>query len=160
MFRKLTLAAPLLAALGAAVVLAPASAGAAETACKPGKTTVNGKAAVRFCGPAKASATVGAKRFTFSGGVCSTSGLYFTINIGTIVTNTVAGAKPGPTSYFGATVTPPDSGVHLKQALSWTSGGKAYSALGNRVTLQTGLRRGSFSGTSLTGQKIRGTFTC
>lgn len=160
MNRTLSFAAPLLLALGTAALIAPSSAGAAAAACTPGKTTVGGKPAMRFCGTAKASAKVGARTFRFAGGACATSGPYFTINIGTLLTNSVAGARPGPTTYFGATVTPPSTGIHLKQALGWTTGGKRYSVLKNRITVKPGLRSGTFSGSSLSGQKVTGSFSC
>jgi hypothetical protein len=157
--RTFTAVAPLLVALGAAALVAPPAASAARAACVPGKTTVAGKAAVRFCGPAKAVAMVGAKRFTFAGGRCQTLSPYFTVNIGVHLINKVVTAKPGPSSYFGATITPSDAGVHLKQALLWTSGGKDYEVLANRITLNPGRKSGYFSGTS-NGKKVKGTFIC
>jgi hypothetical protein len=159
--RTLLFAAPLLVtALSAAALVAPATSGAAAAACVPGKTTVGGKSALRFCGTAKASAKLGAKTFRFAGGTCATSGPYFTINIGTLITNTVAGAKPGPATYFGVTLTPPSKGTHVKQALSWTSGGKSYPVLQNQITLKAGLKSGTFTGKSLAGAKVTGSFSC
>ena len=159
MNRKLAAAAPLLLALTAAALIIPTGSSASSAACVPGKTKVGGKAAMRYCGPAKAKATVGTQSFAFSGGQCSVNGLYFTVNIGVHLINKVVTAKPGPSSYFGATITPSDAGVHLKQALLWTSGGKDYEVLANRITLNPGLKSGSFSGTS-NGKKAKGTFTC
>jgi hypothetical protein len=158
--RKLSSVAPLLVALAAAALVAPTAASAARSACVPGKTTVAGLSAMRFCGPAKAVAMVGAKRFTFAGGRCQKLSPYFTVNIGTLVVHPTATSKPGPTAYFGITMTPAVTGVHLTQALSWTFGGKAYSVVANRITVDKGFRGGSFTGKSLTGQKITGTFTC
>jgi hypothetical protein len=158
--RSLTIAAPLLLALTAAALVVPTTSSAASTACVPGKTTVAGKSAMRFCGPAKAAATVGTKKFTFSGGQCAVAGTYFTVNIGTIVIHKTANSKPGPSSYFGVTVTPSNPGVHLRQVLSWNSGGKGYSVLSSHIKLADGLKSGSFTGTSLNGQKVKGTFTC
>jgi hypothetical protein len=158
--RTLPLVTALLLALGTAALVAPVGAGAAATACVPGKTTVAGKSALRFCGTAKATAKVGTRTFRFSGGTCATSGAYFTVNIGTLLIHRVAGAKPGPSAYFGVTITPPTTGTHLKQSLTWTSGGKAYSVLGNQVTLAAGRTHGRFSGRSLGGQKVTGTFSC
>ena len=109
---------------------------------------------------AKAKATVGARSFAFSGGQCTVSGPYFTVNIGVHLINKVVTAKPGPSSYFGVTITPSDAGVHLKQALLWTSGGKDYEVLANRITLNPGRKSGYFSGKSLNGQKVKGTFIC
>jgi hypothetical protein len=158
--RKLTTAAPLVLALLAAALVAPSTSGAAGTACVPGKTKVAGKDAMRFCGPAKASATVGKKTFSFSGGVCQVAGHYFTINIGTLVLHKVAAAKPGPATYFGVTVAGSDPGVHLKQVLAWNTGGTGYSVLNNSITLKKGLKSGTFSGHSINGQKVKGTFSC
>ncbi len=159
MNRKLATAAPLLLVLTAAALVGPTASGASSAACVPGKTTVAGKPAMRYCGTARAKAMVGTRSFTFSGGACTISGPYFTVNIGVHLINKVVTAKPGPGSYFGATVTPSDAGVHLSQALVWTSGGKDYSVLGNRITLNPGRTSGSFSGRS-NGQKVKGTFTC
>ena len=94
----------------------------------PGKTTVAGKPATRFCGPAHATAKVGAKKFVFTGGVCQTSGIYFTVNIGTVVNNKLATAKPGPLPYFDISLTPASTGTHLTQGLTWIVGGKRYCA--------------------------------
>lgn len=160
MTRTLTTAFPLLLALSAAALIAPAASGASGTTCVAGTTTIAGKKAVRFCGPAKASAKVGAKTFTFSGGACQVSGVYFTLNIGAITVHRTANSKPGPSPYFGVTITPSDAGVHLGQVLTWTSGGKGYSVLGSRITLKSGLKSGRFTGRSLDGKKVMGTFTC
>jgi hypothetical protein len=159
MNRRTTIA-PLLIAAFAAVLVAPSASSAAGTACVPGKTTVGGKAATRFCGPAKAVANVGAKKFVFSGGVCEKSAAYFTVNIGTIMNSKVANAKPGPLPYFGIALTPVGTGVHLRQALTWIAGGKRYSVLGNQITLKKDLMSGTFKGRALGGQKVTGTFTC
>jgi hypothetical protein len=158
--RTRSLVIPLLLALAVAALVAPAGSAAAGSACVPGKTTVAGKAAVRFCGTAKATATVGTQTFRFAGGTCALSGSYFTVNIGTLLVHRVAGAKPGPSSYFGLTLTPPTTGTHLKQTLVWTTGGKAYSVLGNQVTLKVGRKGGTFIGKSLNGKKVTGTFSC
>jgi hypothetical protein len=158
--RSLTTTVALLLALAAAALAVPTTSSAARAACVPGTTTVAGKKAMRFCGPAKATATVGTKRFAFSGGECSVAGTYFTVNIGTILIHRTAHGKPGPSPYFGVTVTPSGPGLHLGQVLSWASGGKGYSLLGTRITLASGLKSGSFTGRSLDGKKARGTFTC
>jgi hypothetical protein len=160
MNRKLATAAPLLLALTAAALLAPTGSSASSSACVPGKTTVLGKPAMRYCGTAKAKATVGTTSFIFSGGQCSVNPVYFTVNIGVHLINKVANTKPGPVRYFGVTVTPANEGVHLKQALVWSSAGKDYEVLGNRITLNPGLKSGSFTGKALNGQKVKGTFTC
>jgi hypothetical protein len=160
MHRKLVTAVPFLIALTTAALIAPAGSSASAAACVPGKTKVAGKDAIRYCGPARAKATVGKKSFSFSGGQCQVSGPFFVVNIGIHLSNKVVTAKPGTSSYFGATITPGDQGVHLEQALGWTSGGKEYDVVANRITLNKGLKSGYFSGKSVNGQKIKGTFIC
>jgi hypothetical protein len=157
---KRTAIAPLLLALAAAALVAPSTSSAAGAACVPGKTTVAGKSATRFCGPAKATAKVGAKTFVFSGGVCQVSGVYFSVNIGTVVNNKLATAKPGPLPYFNIALTPASTGVHLTQGLTWIVGGKRYAPLANKITINEGLKSGSFSGKAIGGAKVKGTFTC
>jgi hypothetical protein len=158
--KRRTAAAPLLLALVAGALVAPAGS-SASSACSPGITKVDGKKAQAFCGPAKAVAMVGTKRFAFSGGVCQKSGVVFSVNIGTIVINSVANAKPGSTPYFGLAVVPPTSGVHVGQTLSWISGGKRYAVVSDRIKLKSGLKSGTFTGTALPGGgKVTGTFSC
>jgi hypothetical protein len=158
--KRRTAAAPLLLALVAGALVAPAGS-SASSACTPGMSKVGGKPARTFCGTAKVVAKIGTKTFSFTGGECTKTATYFTLNIGTIVINPVANAKPGKLPYFGMTVTPGDSGVHLSQALSWVSSGKRYSVYANSVTLKTGLKKGSFNGHALPGGgKVTGTFTC
>jgi hypothetical protein len=161
--RTARLLAPLVLALATAALAAPSSSSAASTtsaACVPGKTTVGGKQATRFCGPAKATAKVGSKTFHFSGGVCQVAGLYFQVNIGTVVNNKLANAKPGPLPYFNIALTPATTGVHLTQGLTWIFGGKRYSPISNKITIDQGLKSGSFTGKSIGGAKVKGTFTC
>jgi hypothetical protein len=155
-----TLVAPLALALAAGALVAPATSGAAS-GCATGLTTIGGKKAHRFCGPAKATATVGAKTFRFTGGDCAATSLAFSVNIGTVVTDPVANAKPAKVPYFGLTVAPGVSGVHIGQAITWVSGGKRYSVFNNTATLAKGFKTGSFKGTLYPGgSKVSGTFSC
>ena len=158
--RKSTVVAPLLLAFAAAALVAPSASSAGATECVPGKTTVAGKPATRFCGPAHATAKVGAKKFVFTGGVCQTSGIYFTVNIGTVVNNKLATAKPGPLPYFNISLTPASTGTHLTQGLTWIVGGKRYAPIGNKITINQGFKSGYFSGRAVGGAKITGTFIC
>jgi hypothetical protein len=158
--RKSTVVAPLLLAFAAAAFVAPSTSSAAAAACVPGQTTVAGKPATRFCGPAHATAKVGGKKFVFTGGVCQKSGIYFTVNIGTVVNNKLATAKPGPLPYFNISLTPASTGVHLTQGLTWIVGGKRYAPIGNKITINQGLKSGYFSGRAVGGAKITGTFIC
>ena len=158
--RKSTVVAPLLLAFAAAALVAPSASSAGAAECVPGKTTVGGKPATRFCGPAHATAKVGAKKFIFTGGVCQTSGIYFTVNIGTVVNNKLATAKPGPLPYFNISLTPASTGTHLTQGLTWIVGGKRYAPIGNKITINQGFKSGYFSGRAVGGAKITGTFIC
>ena len=158
--RKSAVVAPLLLAFATAALVAPSTSSAAAAACVPGKTTVAGKPATRFCGPAHATAKVGGKKFVFTGGVCQTSGPYFTVNIGTVVNNKLPTAKPGPLPYFNISLTPASTGVHLTQGLTWIFGGKRYAPIGNKITINQGLKSGYFSGRAAGGAKMTGTFIC
>jgi hypothetical protein len=158
--KRRTAAAPLLLALVAGALVAPAGS-SASSSCTPGVTKIGGKPAHAFCGPAKAVAMVGTKKYSFTGGVCQRAGVVFSVNIGTVLVNPVANAKPGTVPYFGLTVVPAQTGVHIGQTLGWITGGKRFSVLGNRIKLTKGLKGGSFSGKSLPGgAKVTGTFTC
>jgi hypothetical protein len=155
-----TLVAPLALAFAAAALAAPASSGAAS-GCTAGLTTIGGKKAHRFCGPATATATVGGKTLRFTGGSCLRSPLAFSVNIGTVLVGAVANPKPANVPSFGLTISPGDSGVHLGQAIGWVSGGKRYSVTNNQATLSSGRAKGSFKGTLYPGGgKVSGTFSC
>jgi hypothetical protein len=64
-------------------VAAAAGAPSSTAGCTPGPTTIGGKNAMVFCGPAKASVTVAGKTYKLSGGTCTRTSKYFYVNIGT-----------------------------------------------------------------------------
>ncbi len=110
-----------------------------------------------FCGPATATARVGSKTFRFSGGQCTVSQGYFTVNIGAI---TLGSEKP-KYAYLGIDVKPPKAGTHASQIVSWQAPGKRYSLLPAKVTVASGLRSGTFSGPVLGGSgSATGSFHC
>jgi hypothetical protein len=155
-----TLAAPFALALVTAALVAPASSGAAS-GCTAGVTTVAGKKVNRFCGPAKATATAGGKTFSFAGGSCAKNSIAFTINIGSIAVSRLPNAKPATVPYFGLTIAPGDTGVHLGQAITWIEGGKKYAVFNNTATLGSNGKKGSFKGTLYPGGgAVKGTFSC
>src|SRR5579884_1768762 len=95
---------PTLVALAAAVAALAASAGHAATeraACTPGTRTVGGVQERVFCGPAKATVTVGGKTLRFAGGSCERTPAYVSVNIGTVVLGPTGRPKP---DYFGLDV--------------------------------------------------------
>jgi hypothetical protein len=157
-----------LALSGAAVAAAPA----ARSGCTPTQFNSNGSSGVVFCGPAKATAKVGGRTYTFSNGACIRTPKYVNVNIGTEVLSgpkqkysyfgllvgegTTANAKPASKdgTYSGGLVT-----------IRWK--GKDYALVGTadksvKVTLKKGRKAGTFSGTTFLAPhlKVTGSFTC
>jgi hypothetical protein len=151
----------------AAIVAASVGAGSAAAACSAGVHPYGGVTARTFCGPAKATVTVGGKTFAFSGGSCERGAAYLTVNIGTVVLGTTSKPKP---EYFGLTVgkVPMLGGVPAKtdgtytpQALTAAHAGKGYAILSAKVTLKGNRSKGTFTGTVFgTSGKVTGSFGC
>jgi hypothetical protein len=155
-----TLVAPFALALAAAALVAPASSGAAA-GCTAGLTTIGGKKAMRYCGPAAATATAGGKTVRFSGGACAGNTVTFTVNLGTIAVSRLPNAKPAGVPSFGLTISPGTTGVHINQSIVWVSGGKRFSVYNDTATLASDRKTGSFKGRLYPGGgKVSGTFTC
>jgi hypothetical protein len=134
------------------------AAGAAPT-CTAGVKIVGGVPARSSCGPAKATATVGAKTFRFTSGECLAGGR-FTVNIGTL-----SFASSSTTSYFGVSLPATHAGIYTgKQVtLSFNRGPSRVSlspGAGAKVVLKPGLRSGSFTGKDLGGRPVHGSFSC
>ena len=157
-----------LALSGATVGAAPA----ARTGCTPGQFNSNGSSGVVFCGPAKATAKVGGKTYTFSNGSCIRTSKYVNVNIGTEV---LSGPKR-KYSYFAILVgegTAPNAKPASKDGtysgglvtIRWK--GKDYALVGTadksvKITLKNGRKAGTFSGTTYLEPhlKVKGSFTC
>ena len=159
------------------VVSAAVAAGAAgspsRAACTQGSFTKGGSSGVQFCGPAKATAKIGGKTYTFSSGSCTRTSKYVNINIGTEV---LTGPK-GTYSYFGllvgaypgassGTKASPKDGTYTGGLVTVRWKGKDYALNGAgdknvKITLKKGRTAGSFSGNDiLTHVRVTGTFTC
>jgi hypothetical protein len=133
-----------------------ALAGPRSSSCTAGVHTVGGANVRTFCGPAKATAKTAGKTFSFSGGQCSVTQGYFTVNIGSI---TLPPAK-AKFAYLGIDVKPPRAGVHRNQIVSWQVPGKGYSIIGATVTVRAGLKSGTFAGRVIGGGNATGSFSC
>src|SRR5205085_1798103 len=145
------------AALAAAALFAAAASGRpGSAACTPGVKSSGSVTYRTFCGPAHATAKVGGKTFTFSGGTCAKLGGIFTVNLGTIS----LGAPKPKYPYFGLNVSPPQAGAHAGQLVAFSVPGKRYSLLHATVTLKAGLRGGTFSGAVFSGGTASGSFSC
>lgn len=108
-----------------------------------------------FCGPAKATVHYGAKTWSFSQGQCSTTGGYFTVNIGTVVLGVTSKPKP---EYFGLTVQ-----GKKPVAIAINHAGKGYALRLDtaKVTVAPNKKKGTFSGTVFAGAtKVSGSFSC
>jgi hypothetical protein len=138
-----------------------------KKACKPGVHTFSGSTKARtFCGPARATVTVGGKTFTFKGGNCQRGKKYLTINIGTVVLGSTS--KPRP-EYFGITVgktaaggTPaPKDGTYDSAVIAVVHKHKGYPIGNSSVTLMGGRTKGTFTGTLAgSGDAVSGSFRC
>ena len=156
----------LIATLAACSPKAPSSANTDSHA--PGTTLANTPAACAsypsgtpgvirtFCdGSATVKVNVAGVDHTLTGGTCSTSPV-FSVNLGVVSDNQLGGPKP---DYFGLTVMAPAAdGSFTNGVLVVTVGGKSYPVTKNSGT--TSPTGGSFSGTSLKGEAITGSFTC
>ncbi len=144
-----------LAAAVCAVLLAAAAVQAADVAtrarpCKEGLTTIRGKRARVFCGPARATVEVGATTLTFRGGRCTKSGPVLIVNIGTIVL-----PSSGTLPYFGAVFQGRKASISFR-------GGTVHDSVVDDVRFKLkGKSGGTFSGRSLLGKRpVSGSFSC
>ena len=136
------------------------SASVGTASCTAGVTTVGGASARTFCGPAKASVTIGGKTLRFTNGTCEKLSGYYSVNIGSI---TLPPAKP-KYMYFGFTTTKKRGGtykVYGDVTLGWQTPGKSYSLGKGSVRISSSMKGGTFSGTTLLNpQKTSGSWTC
>ncbi|MBV8259312.1 MAG: hypothetical protein JOZ56_10790 [Actinobacteria bacterium] len=158
-----------LLALAAAAFPAAASASHRAGACTPGMTKVAGTDARTFCGPAKATVTVGGKTLSFSGGACEHTAAYVSVNIGTVVLGQTSAKKP---DYFGLNVgagvgagnrPAPHDGSYTGAVVAAVKSGKSYLVRGDtaKVTLAGNRSHGTFASTLLFGGgAVSGTFSC
>lgn len=140
-----------------AAVPATSAQPATRAACVSGvqRTTIGGKPALRFCGPARATLHLGSQTIAFSGGRCIVVSRRFTVNLGAQV---LALGVPMP-NYFGITTQSATPGPQSTAAVAVNANGHGYVVTGKTVNLAPGLRRGTFGGTT-GGMRVRGSFTC
>ena len=135
----------------AGAVLASATQASARVACVRDR----GPYTRTFCGPAKATLKIGHKTYSFKqGGRCAIDGSTWTLSIGTL---TLSG-KPKKT-YFAITIFSKKAGTH-GAAITWQIHGKSQSLYNAKVTLAKNLKKGTFKGSSGSGGKATGSFTC
>jgi hypothetical protein len=152
-----------------------ASAGAApfRLACTSGQSTIDGRTAMTFCGPAKATVNVGGKTYVLSGGSCIKTNRYVNVNIGTVV----YGAAKQKQSYFSVLVgrfPGANPGTHPARKDGTYGGGlvvvrykgKAWDLNGFdkdvKITLKKHRSAGTFTGSThfVPRIKVTGTFSC
>ena len=139
----------------ASVLACAARAGGNVATCAPGVKTVDGASARTFCGPAKATVRLNGKTITYRGGSCSTSVGLFSLNLGTVVLSSVTNAP----EYFGVTAKA-KAGTQSRQTIAVVHAGKSQGVIGT-VTLEPGLRSGSFSGKAFgSTATVSGSFSC
>jgi hypothetical protein len=127
--------------------------------CTPGVKSIAGTPTRVFCGPAKASVTVGSATHMFAGGACLKQPR-FSMNIGTLSFD--PGAKA---PYFGLSLPHARAGTYTGRqvTLSFTAGTRRIALTprpATRVVLRAGLRSGTFAGSDLLGETVTGSFSC
>ncbi len=119
---------------------------------------IGGVRAHVFCGPAKVTVRVGGKTSVIRNGRCSRVAGSFFVNIGT----QLSPSSP-KYSYFGLVVNATRPGTYRTGLVTFNLGTAAHglSGRGEKVTLKSGLRGGSFLGIDLdTLKPISGSFSC
>lgn len=163
--RRIALLSTALIALASTVFVASGPS-ANSASCLPKTTTIGGKHAVVFCGPAKVTARAAGKTFSFKSGSCVRQGAStFFLQMGTIGGPTAkSGLQQTPLFYL---LTDPKTRSTTQAILYWIVDGKRYGATpGSRVTFTASRKSGSFSGTLARGPQytgngpFTGTFTC
>jgi hypothetical protein len=152
---------------GALVAALAVSGGAgAKSGCTAGLSTFAGAQARTFCGPARATLRYGGRTVHFSGGSCTSTSQYVTLNIGTIVVGRTSkkhpeylgldvGRLPGMTGKPAAA-----DGQYTDVVLSFVHAGASGSMLSGRVTLSGHRTKGTLAGSLLTGGAVSGSFSC
>ena len=137
-----------------------------------GDHEIDGVQTRSFCGPASATLSAAGGKTTFAGGECQTTPEYVSVNIGTVVLGTGAGARgvKNTTVYFKLDVgrTPADGkdvaaankdGTY-KGSFTANDHGLATTVPQAQVTLTENRTKGQFSGKTLEGNDATGTFSC
>jgi len=153
---------------------ATAAAAPTRAACTAGPFTKGGASGVVFCGPAKATAKVGGKSYTFTSGSCVRTSRYLYLNLGTEV---LSGPR-GSYSYFGllvgaypganpGTKAAPKDGTYGGGLVTvrWKGKDSILNGAGDKtvkITLEKGRTRGTFSGTTFIEPRVKvaGSFSC
>jgi hypothetical protein len=162
------------AALAAATAVAAGAAAApTRVACTPGPSTIGGKSAMTFCGPAKATVKVGGKTYSFQGGSCTKTSKYVNVNIGTVLYGAAKQKQPYfavlignyPGANPGTRAAPKDGTyggglvVVRYQGKSWDLNGFDKDV---KVTLKKNRSAGTFTGSTHFAPRIKvtGSFSC
>jgi hypothetical protein len=149
---------------------AMAGAGTAlHETCTARQVVIRGSNYEVFCGPAKATVTIGRTRLVFAGGQCQRAAEYFAVNIGAAPLGDVSRpARP----YFGVAIgripgrsliggrPAAGDGTYSRVPLAFDDNGEKYLLMDAAVTLKDDRRVESFAGTLLSGGKARGSFSC
>jgi len=161
-FGSISLALATIAALaGLAISSEAAASRAAATSCEPKTTSIKGKKAFVFCGPARVTMKMGAKTLRFTLGECDTTGSFFSLQLGTLVPSSANPRPPYFGPYFGLLVQAPRGGVFVDAIVAFIWEGTRYALTSpNNVTLTGSQRRGTFAGRLENGPKVSGSFSC
>ena len=157
-----------------ALVAAGCGDGDSADECRPGVRDVDGARSRVFCGPATAHVEADGEKFSFENGVCTRTRTYLSVDIGVlwIDPEQLFEENPSPPDYFGLTVgrTPgaPKSqpaasrdGTYRNAVVTFNAGGGGYDLGGDAVvTVRNNRTEGEFSGRTVDGLDVEGTFSC
>jgi hypothetical protein len=135
------------------------SAGASALTAKSCTSYSPGKRGVTqtYCtGKGSVKITQGATTATVAHTTCAVSGGMNTVNAGVVVGPAFKGAKP---SYFGFEASA-SSKSFTNAVLSYTVNGTKAAAFKNTGTIAANGKSGTFTGTTLTGAPVSGSWTC
>lgn len=153
----------LLTACGSSAAPANGGGSVAGSTCTPGNVVITGISTEVFCGQAVGKATIDGQTYTITSGMCFNQMGMVGVNIGHEVldaTSAAGTALKAQYHYFGANVQATKDGTYANSDLAGNYGNVDFTALGT-ATLSNNLQAGSFTGTTIIGNKpVTGSWTC
>lgn len=148
------------AATPSAPVTASVAPGGGTGECAAGmlgghvKYTLSGFEAWHFCGPATGSVTLGGSTITVTSGWCETNAAGYSVAIGTQLFG-----SPDPSQEPDVLIilVAPTTGVGT---ISGVVAHKHWAILGGTVAFTSGQHGGTWSGSSVSGAAVHGSYTC
>ena len=152
-------------AVAAFAVASPATGGVAAASCSQGQTKYGGAAAYAYCGPARATLTLGGRTVTYRGGSCRRTPKSVELNIGIAVLGDTDKSLPRHCGVivgqlYGVGTPARRDGKYTDATIAFVEGGKRYAATSSSVVLSGSRTKGTFTATLFGGKAATGTFRC